>query len=136
MATPPEVLFDRFFRNRQHLLDEGLLGKVDLDQLAGTAFPIALLFDMQTMMNSALLVENTNIPGHVDHDPFHFDYLNANEPNAIAFCADGYSFIGITIPRRSLDCWIDLRVPERRAPEMITYANVPVRRWRAFRVIL
>ena len=97
MATPPEVLFDRFFRSRQHLLDDGLLGKVDIDQLTATRFPIALLFDIQAMMNNALLVENTNIPGHVDHDLFHFDYLNANEPNAIAFCADGYSFIGITI---------------------------------------
>lgn len=97
MGTPPEVLFDRFFRSRRHLLDEGLLGKVDLDRLTPTTFPIHLLFDLQAMMNNALLVENSNIPGHVDHDPFHFDYLNANEPNAIAFRADRYSFIGITI---------------------------------------
>ena len=97
MTAPPEVLFDRFFRNRQHLLDEGYRGKADLDRLTETSFPISLLFDLQSMMNTALLVENTNIPGHVDHDPFHFDYLSADEPNAIAFCADGHSFIGITI---------------------------------------
>src|SRR5687768_14319263 len=97
MVTPAEVMFDRFFRSRRHLLDEGLLWTVDLDDLTATTFPIALLFDIQAMMNNALLVENTNIPGHVDHDPFHFDYLNASESNAIAFCADGYSFIGITI---------------------------------------
>jgi len=50
------------------------------------------------MMNTALQHENTKIPEHVDHDPFHFDYVDSDEPNALAFCSDGYSFIGVTIP--------------------------------------
>lgn len=79
--TPPEVLFHRYFRNRGHLLRDGYRGKVDLDRLVATTLPIALLFDLQGMLNSALLHGNTNIPGHVDHDPFHCDYLDSDEPN-------------------------------------------------------
>jgi hypothetical protein len=98
MPTPPEVLFDRFFRHRSHLIKDGYRGKVDLDRLVGTIFPVSLLDDLQVMLNTALLHENKDIPGHVDHDPFHFDYLDSDEPNAVAFCTEGYSFIGITMP--------------------------------------
>ena len=95
--TPPEVLFHRYFRSRHHLLRDGYRGKVDLDRLVSTTLPIGLLHDVQGMLNAALLHENTNIPEHVDHEPFHFEhlYLDSDEPNALAFCADGHSFIGL-----------------------------------------
>lgn len=56
-----------------------------------------LLEDVQVMLNTALAAEK-QIPEHVDHDPFHFDYIDSLDPNALAFCCDGYSFIGVTIP--------------------------------------
>lgn len=98
MPTPPEVLFDRFFRHRPDLIKDGYRGKVNLDRLIETIFPVSLLDDLQVMLNTALLYEHRDIPGHVDHDPCHCDYLDSDEPNAVAFCTEGYSFIGIRMP--------------------------------------
>jgi hypothetical protein len=49
------------------------------------------------MLNAALAAEK-DVPQHADHDPFHFDYVDSDEPNALALCGDGHSFIGVTIP--------------------------------------
>jgi hypothetical protein len=98
-TIPPEVLFHRYFQNRPNLLREGYRGKADLDRLpARVQLPVPLLESLQQMLNEALRHENRSIPEHVDHDRFHFDYVDSDEPNALAFCADRYSFIGITIP--------------------------------------
>ncbi len=48
--------------------------------------PVSLLESLQHMMNTALQLENTRIAEHVDHD--HFDYVDSDEPNALAFCSD------------------------------------------------
>lgn len=98
MNVPPEILFHRYFQTRPHLLRDGYRGKADLDRLPPKMLPVSLLELLQHMMNTALLHENTNIPEHVDHDRFHFDYIDSHDPNALAFCADGYSFIAVTIP--------------------------------------
>ena len=68
-----------------------------MDRLPGEPLPVKLLEDLQVMLNTALAAEK-HVPDHVDHDPFHFDYVDSADPNALAFCCDGYSFIGVTIP--------------------------------------
>jgi hypothetical protein len=98
MSLPPEVLFHRYFQSRPRLIRDGYLGKADLDHLRPQTLPVSLLESLQEMLNEALRQENTAIAEHVDHDPFHFDYVESAEPNALAFCSDGYSFIGVTIP--------------------------------------
>jgi hypothetical protein len=95
---PAEVLFHRYFQRSQRLLREGYRGKADLDRLQPQLLPVSLLESLQQMLNTALQNENRNIPEHVDHDPFHLDYVDSDEPNALAFCSDNYSFIGVTIP--------------------------------------
>ncbi len=99
MKLPPEVLFHRHFTNLANPNDRRLYrGKADLDRLKDCTLPVSLLRDLQDMMNLALLHDNKEIPEHVDHDAFHFDYVDSDEANALAFCVEGYSFIGVTIP--------------------------------------
>lgn len=113
MALPPEVLFHRYFQSRPHLQRDGYRGKADLDRLPPQPLPVSLLESLQGMMNEALVHENTNIPEHVDHDPFHFDYIDSNDPNALAFCSDGYSFRRHDAPPRT--ALASIHSPERIA---------------------
>jgi len=46
-------------------------------------------------MNEALRLENENA---IDCPPFHFDYLEADAPNAHAFQHEGFAFIVVTLP--------------------------------------
>jgi hypothetical protein len=97
-TTPPEVLFHRRFQRLRRQQDRDLYrGKADLDRLPGEPLPVKLLEDLQNMLNAALAAEK-NVPEHADHDPFHFDYVDSDEPNALALCGDELSFIGVTIP--------------------------------------
>jgi len=97
MSTPPEVLFHRFFQIELSGLEDRQTykGKQDLDLLQPTVR--SLLVVIQNSLNEALLNEKRNVPEHVDHPPFHFDYIDSNIPNAVAFRYEGYSFIGITM---------------------------------------
>ena len=97
-SDAPDILFHRYFQSRPRLRRDGYRGKADVDRMRDAGLPAELLFALQEMMNEALRHENVSIPEHARHDPFHFDYVDSTEPNALAFCSDGYSFIGITIP--------------------------------------
>ena len=35
--------------------------------------------------------------GHVEHGPFHVDYIDSDIENAVAVAYGGYSFIGVTV---------------------------------------
>lgn len=97
---PPEVLFHRYFQNSgRHPLDrQTYRGKQNLDTLAKEI--AVFLRDVQNALNEALYNEKQNVPEHVEHPPFHFDYIESNVANALAFRDDerNYSFIGITMP--------------------------------------
>lgn len=97
MTTPPEVVFDRAFRRFRQEDRQRYRGKADLDRLPDDPVQPKLFYELQATLNTALASEAA-IPEHVDHDPFHFDYVDSNEPNALAFCCDGFSFIGVTVP--------------------------------------
>ena len=97
MSIPPEILFHRFFQSGElGPRDRELYrGKQDLEKL-----PLdvrSLLGGIQEHINESLQQENQNVPEHVDHPPFHFDYIESSVPNALAFRYEGYSFIGVTI---------------------------------------
>lgn len=96
--TTPEIQFHRFFQKRPKRERERELyrGKADLNR-ARLNLPVTLLLELQAMFNAALASE-AQVPQHFDHCPFHFDYIDSDEPNALAFCWGGYSFIGVTIP--------------------------------------
>ena len=53
---------------------------------------------VQETLNFALANERSDVPEHVDHPPFHVDYVDAEIGNANAFLYGGYSFIPITLP--------------------------------------
>src|SRR5947207_287547 len=88
-SIPPEVAFDRYLR------DHRLPGKQDLDSLAQPEVR-SLLAVIQRIQNEALN-KARSVPGHVDHPPFHFDYIASDVPNALAFGDEDHSFIGLTM---------------------------------------
>jgi hypothetical protein len=97
-ALPPEILFHRYFQNPSRHPDDrrDYRGKQNLDALP-KAFG-SFLRDVQDALNEALRNEKPNVPEHVKHPPFHFDYIEATVQNALAFRVADYSFIGITMP--------------------------------------
>ena len=140
MALPPEILFHRRFKRLHRKEDrERYRGKADLDHLPGEPLPLTLLEDVQLMLNAAL-VDEQHVSDHVDHDPFHFDYIDSDEPNALAFCCDGYSFIGVTIPllnqlwasasgvaeSASVAALLDMRLSDGQQAEMSVEQRVAV----------
>jgi hypothetical protein len=60
-----------------------------------------LLAAIQATLNQGLN-EMRSVPEHVDHPPFHLDYIDSNAPNALAFGDDDHSFIGLTMGLISL----------------------------------
>jgi hypothetical protein len=53
---------------------------------------------IQETFNEALRNEKQGVPEHVDHPPFHVDYVDSSIQNALAFRYEDYSFIAITVP--------------------------------------
>jgi hypothetical protein len=90
-------LFHRYFQNpARHPDDRFARGKQDLAALPRAL--AAFLSDVQNALNEALSNEKQSVPEHVDHPPFHFDYIDSVVSNALAFRVPDYSFIGITMP--------------------------------------
>jgi hypothetical protein len=101
VAVKPEKVFDLYFndgRSRQRRLYKG---RARLDQLTGRTLPAGLLADIRKSLGEALTLAKAD-PAHYSHDPFHLDYIDSEEPNALAFCYGGYAFIGVTIPLTTL----------------------------------
>jgi hypothetical protein len=95
MSIPPEILFHRFFQTLSSPQREIYKGKEDLERLRQPTTR-SLLIAIQTEFNEALRNEKKDIPEHVDHPPFHVDYIESEVQNALAFRYEGFSFIGIT----------------------------------------
>jgi Peptidase family M48 len=104
MSVPPEILFDRFFQQFRHHKkpirpedpDPRLYkGKKDLSGLPPLVE--SLLTNIQSTFNEALRNEKQDVPEHKAHPPFHFDYIDSEVPNALAFRFEDFSFIGITM---------------------------------------
>src|SRR5882724_5883891 len=105
MAVPPEVVFSRFFSQEfpycppvrpEDPDPREYKGKHDLRGLP----PLLQeqLCDIQELYIEALRNEKQGVMGHVQHPPFHVDYVDSTVLNALAFQYEGYSFIGITVP--------------------------------------
>lgn len=52
---------------------------------------------IQANLNEALRNERLDVPEHVAHPPFHMDFIDSDDANALAFTEGDYSFIGITV---------------------------------------
>lgn len=109
MAIDPEISFHRFLVNCEHRSVPSLPGIPDRRRLKGKAdlqeMPsnvAASLAAAQKTTNANLRAENLNVPEHVTHPPFHFDYIDSNFPEAMAFVYDDHSFIGVSISLISL----------------------------------
>jgi hypothetical protein len=92
----PEDAFDEAFRNCSPEEQRHYKGRNDLSGL-----PIGIqeqLRSLQKMFNDSLRNEKQGVPEHVEHAPFHVDYVDSDVQNALAFRCDDYSFIGITVP--------------------------------------
>ena len=105
MAVPPEVVFSRYFQERFPYIppvrpeDPDLRPYRGRNDLSGLP-PIVQeqLRTIQETFNEALRTEKQGVPEHVDHPPFHVDYVDSSIQNALAFQYGGYSFIAITVP--------------------------------------
>ncbi len=96
MPVPPEVLFHRYFQHELSRPDrQAYRGKADLYRL--NHGEMQLLADIQDMLNGALANERAGDPLRSPDDRFHFDYIDSDLENAMAFFHEGYSFIGVTI---------------------------------------
>lgn len=62
----------------------------------------SLLIRLRETLNAALLTESANASDGVPNPPLHFDYVDANEQNAIAFQHDNCAFILVTLPMMAL----------------------------------
>jgi Peptidase family M48 len=100
MVIEPEVAFHRYFQRPERHPDNrrDYRGKQNLDASALGPTLGSFLRDIQNALNEALRNEKQNVTEHVKHPPFHFDYIDATVPNALAFISGDYSFIGITMP--------------------------------------
>jgi hypothetical protein len=105
MAVPAEVVFSRYFQEhypyrppmRPEDPDPRLYrGRDDLSRLPPTLQE--QLRGIRELFNEALRNEKRGVPEHVDHPPFHVDYVDSSVQNAMAFRYEGYSFIAITVP--------------------------------------
>ena len=56
------------------------------------------LSSLQESWNVALSNSRRDVPGHADTQPFHLDFVDADEKNATAFCYDGHALIALTVP--------------------------------------
>ncbi len=105
MGVPPEVAFERFFQKhfpyvpplRPEDPDPRIYkGRHDLTGLRPSLQE--QLRSIQKTFNDALQNEKQGVASHVDHPPFHVDYVDSSVQNAIAFRHDDHSFIAITVP--------------------------------------
>jgi hypothetical protein len=105
VAVSPEVAFTRYFQERFPYIPpvrpedpdpRRFRGRHDLSGLRPTLQ--GQLRDLQESFNQSLRNEKLGVPWHVDHPPFHVDYVDSSIQNAIAFRYEGYSFIAITVP--------------------------------------
>jgi hypothetical protein len=96
MSIAPEILFHRFFQTLHSPHREQYKGKEDLERLQWPDLR-TLLMAIQTEFNDALRNERRDIPEHVGHPPFHFDYIESSTQNALAFCYEGFSFIALPL---------------------------------------
>jgi hypothetical protein len=134
MSVPPEVLFDRYFRGLAPKVRRFYKGKHDLDRLELPQFR-PLLLDLQEVLNRELVTEQSVIDNR-NGLPFHFDYIDSDVQNALAFRYQGYWFIGVTI-ELIYSLW-DLCVRLSRSDKIASLLGVkiPVEGSEVLRVVL
>jgi hypothetical protein len=122
MAAAPDVLFHRYFQQLPPNQRAIYRGKLDLDVIEPPQRD--LLRALQDNLNEALRNERQNVPEHVPHPPFHMDFIDSDDANAMAFIEGDYSFIGITVAliRR---IW-DICLPLVQAPEIGILLSLPL----------
>ena len=97
-ALPADVLFHRFFQDCVHPPNKAhYTGKLVLERLADTLLA-GFLARIQTALNESLARTRETLPTLGVQLQFHFDYIDADVANALAFRYGGYAFIGITMP--------------------------------------
>lgn len=135
MPVPPEVLFDRFFRTEVPATTrQSYKSKQDLDVLEPALR--SLLVSIQESLNEALRSGRKDIAEHVDHGPFHFDYVDSTVPNAVAFVHNGYSFIGVTMPLINKLLQVCARLSRSEAITTVLGVRLPPEERDALHVVL
>lgn len=122
MCVPPEVIFHRYFHSPIPIEQRDYRGKADLDHLRNAVLPGPLLEDLQLIINQALHNARPD-PLHAPHGTLHFDYIDSDIPNALAFSSEGYAFIGVTIALVN-SLW-DTSFRLSRAPEVSGVLGLP-----------
>src|ERR1019366_9719159 len=92
---PPEDVFDEAFQRCCPEERKRYRGRDDLSKVPPPVRDQLRL--IQKTFTEALRNERRDVPEHVDHPPFHVDYVESSIPNALAFRYEDYSFIDITV---------------------------------------
>lgn len=97
MELPPEVILDRFLKSDERRQADRAVykGKQDLQALEPSL--ASLLANIQHILNADLRQRGGTFAMGCLYS-FHFDYLDATHPNALAFEHEGYAFICVTMP--------------------------------------
>jgi len=100
--TPPEVILDRWVKERGSRHESGFsgyLGTLDIERVESPSFR-SFLYLIRDAINEALRLEGPNASGGIEHLPFHFDFVDVKHEikNAHAFQYAGLSFIAVTLP--------------------------------------
>lgn len=113
MSIPPEVLFHRFFQTlgpEDRVIYRGKADLIDTLQPRCHA-PVDLLVQLQAAYNDALS-KAKQVEAHAEHGILFFDWVDSEEPNALAFSYEGYAFVGMTIGLVNLSWELCTRLSE------------------------
>jgi len=92
VAVPPEVIFDRYIRNKiPHYQGKANLVLIE-DRVTRD-----LLDDTQRTIKEVYAAQGGSIFVRGTRPALHFDYVNSSVVNAIAFQDEGCAFVGLTL---------------------------------------
>jgi hypothetical protein len=111
LGDPPEVLFHRYFQQREP--HRAPVRPEDPDprvyrgkhSLNGLPPEVQSFFvRLQDGFTTALCNEKQGVPEHVEHPPFHLDYIDSDIQNALAFQYEGIRFHWDHAPAHPCHC--------------------------------
>ena len=94
VAVPPEIIFDRYIRNKRIPRYQGKANLLLIEDRATRD----LLEETQRTINDVYAAQRGSILAAGTLPTLHFDYPDSGVVNAIAFQDEGCAFVGLTLP--------------------------------------
>jgi hypothetical protein len=94
VAVPPEIIFDRYIRNKRIPRYQGKANLLLIEDPATRD----LLEETQRTINDVYAAQRGSTLAPGTPPTLHFDYVDSGVVNAIAFQDEGCAFVGLTLP--------------------------------------